>query len=65
MKYKKKQKPKYSIPKSKFRRILVENTPIIAHEINKLQLQIIEALHIKPQINRISFENRDNVLKYL
>ena len=33
--------------KSKFRKILVENTPIIAHEINKLWLQILEALHIK------------------
>ena len=37
----------HSIPKSKFRKILVENTTIIAHEINKLRLQIPEALHIK------------------
>ena len=37
----------HSIPKSKFRKILTENTTIIAHEINKLQLQILEALHIK------------------
>ena len=37
----------YSIPKSKFRKILVENTIIIAHEIDKLQLQILEAQHIK------------------
>ena len=36
----------HSIPKSKFWKILVENT-IIAHKINKLQLQILEALHIK------------------
>ena len=35
-----------SISKSKFRKILVENTTIIAHEINKLRLQILEALHI-------------------
>ena len=37
----------HSIPKSKFQKILVENTTIVSHEINKLQLQILEALHIK------------------
>ena len=37
----------HSIPKSKFRKILVENTTIIAHEINKRRLQILEALHMK------------------
>ena len=37
----------HSIPKSKFRKILVENTTIIAHKINKLRLQILEALHVK------------------
>ena len=37
----------HSIPKSKFRKILVANTTIIAHEIDKLRLQISEALHIK------------------
>ena len=37
----------HSIPKSKFQKILVENTTIIAHKIHKLQLQILEALHIK------------------
>ena len=37
----------HSIPKSRFWKILVNNTTIIAHEINKLQLQILEALHIK------------------
>ena len=37
----------HSIPKSKFQKILVENTTIIAHKIDKLQLQIREALHIK------------------
>ena len=36
-----------SIPKSKFRKILVENTTIIAYEINKLRLQILETLPIK------------------
>ena len=54
----------HSIPKSKFRRILVENITIIA-QIDKLRLQILEALHIKttkPKINRINFENSD-VLK--
>ena len=33
----------HSIPKSEFWKILVENTSIIAHEIYKLRLQIIEA----------------------
>ena len=58
----------HSIPKYKFQKILVENTTIIAHEIDKLQLQIIEALYIetkKTKINRINFENNDNVLKSL
>ena len=60
----------HSIPKSKFRKILVENTTIIAHKINKLQLHILEAQHVKtkkkPQkINRINFENSNNVLKHL
>ena len=57
----------HSIPKSKFRKILVENTTIIAHEINKLRLQILEALHIKTKktkINRINLENSDNILKF-
>ena len=36
----------HSIPKSKFQKILVENTTIIAHKINKLWLQILEALYI-------------------
>ena len=56
----------HSIPKSKFRKILVENTTIIAYEIDKLQLQILEVLHIKNKkvkINRINFENSNNVLK--
>ena len=41
---------------------------IIAYEINKLRLQIQEALYIKTKknrINRINFENSDNVLKCL
>ena len=37
----------HSIPKSKFLKISDENTPIIAHKIDKLRLQILEALHIK------------------
>ena len=37
----------HSIPKSKFQKILLRNTPIIAHENGKLQLQILEALHMK------------------
>ena len=55
-----------SITKSKFRKILLENTTIIAHEIDKIRLQILETLHLKtkiPKINRINFENSDNVLK--
>ena len=37
----------HSIPKSEFRKILVENTTIITDEINKLRLQILKAQHIK------------------
>ena len=37
----------HSIPKSKFQKILVESTTIIAHKIDKLRLKILEALHIK------------------
>ena len=57
----------HSIPKSKFQKILVENTTITAHKINKLQLKILKALHIKTKknrINRINFENSNNILKY-
>ena len=49
-----------------YARFLVENTPIIAHEIDKLRLQILEPRQIKtkkPKINRINFENSDNVSK--
>ena len=53
------------IPKSKFRKILVENTTIIEHGINKLQLQILEAFHKKTtRNNSVNFENSDNVLKF-
>ena len=55
-----------SIPKSKCQKILVENTTTITHEIDKLQLQTLEALHIKTKktkINRINSKNSDNVLK--
>ena len=37
----------HSIPKSKFRKILVENTTKLEHKIIKLRLQVLEALHIK------------------
>ena len=37
----------HSIPKSKFRKSLVENTTIIAHEIDELRLHILETLRIK------------------
>ena len=50
----------HSIPKSKFWKILVENTTTMAHKIDRLWLQILEALHIKTKIsklNRINFEN--------
>ena len=35
----------HSIPKSKFRKILVEYTSIIAHEMSKQPLQILEVLY--------------------
>ena len=54
----------HSLPKSKFRKIIFENTTIIAHKINKPQLQNLKALKTKPpRINRINFENSDNILK--
>ena len=60
---------KHSIPKSRFRKFLVENTIIIVHEINKLQLQVLEPLHIKikktHKIKRNTFEKSSNVFKYL
>ena len=34
----------HSIAESRFRKFLIENITIIAHEINKLRLQILEAL---------------------
>ena len=34
-------------PNPNSKKILAENTTIIAYEINKLQLQILEALHVK------------------
>ena len=47
----------YSIPKTKFRKILVENNNIIAHEIDKLQLHILEALHIKTNKQKKNQQN--------
>ena len=43
----------HSIPKSKFRKILVKNSTIIAHEINKLRKQILEAQHMKTKKNQL------------
>ena len=43
----------HSFPKSKFRKILVENITAIAHEINKPPLQILEYLPIKKKTNYI------------
>ena len=40
-----------SIPKFKFRKILVENTTIISHEINKPRLQILETRPLKIKKN--------------
>ena len=44
----------HSIPKSKFRKILIENTTIIAHEINKLLLYIDP----RPSIKRCTCVNK-------
>ena len=57
-----------SIPKSMFQNILVENTTLIAHKIDKLRLRILKALHIrkrqkKTKISRMNIENSDNILK--
>ena len=57
----------HSLLKYKFRKILVEN-PVIALKIIKPRQKIIEALHIKTKknrIDRITFENNDNVLNCL
>ena len=47
----------HSLPTSKFRKNFVENTAMMAHEVNKIGLQIPEALQIKTneknRINRI------------
>ena len=37
----------HSIPKSKFRKVVFENTTIIPQEIDKIRLQILEVLYIK------------------
>ena len=42
----------HSIPKSKFRKILVKNTTIIANEFDKLRLQIQEAVIIKTKTKK-------------
>ena len=46
----------YIFLNKKFRKILVENTATITHEINKLRLQILEALHIKTKKKLKSIE---------
>ena len=38
---------RHSIPKSKFRKILIKNADLIAYEIKKQRLQILEALRMK------------------
>ena len=50
----------HSIPKSKFQKILVENTTKIAHKINKLWLQILEALHIE---TKNPLKSKESILK--
>ena len=58
----------HSLPKYKFRKILIENSTILAHEIKKTRLQILEAQNIKtktPIINKINLENCGNVSKHL
>ena len=64
----------HSLLKSKFKKILVENTTIIAHENDKRQVEIPEALYKqipdalhtkKPIIDRINFENSYDALKCL
>ena len=52
----------WNIPKSKFRKLQVENTTIIAHGINK-NPRSSTSKYKKPKINKINFENRDNALK--
>ena len=55
----------HSLLKSKFPIFLLENTTIIAQEINKPQLQILAGLYIKTKRNRIyriNFKSSDNVL---
>ena len=57
-----------SLSNPNFEKNLVEKTTVIAHEICKPWLKILEALHVRTKmsiINRINFENSDNVLKYL
>ena len=58
----------HSIPKSKFRKLLVENATITVHEIDKLWLQILEAQYMKTKRTKISwinFENSDNIFQCL
>ena len=51
----------HSIPESKFQKIPVKNTTIIAHEINKQWPQIQETLHIKTK----NLESIELILRHL
>ena len=46
----------HSLLKSKFWKILVENTTIIAHEINKPWPQIPLTLHVKKELIEVYFK---------
>ena len=46
----------HSIPKYKFRKILVESTTIIAHEIDSLRLLILDALHKKIELIELTLK---------
>ena len=58
----------HNCPSSNIRKILIDNTTILATNNNKIKLQILEALFIKnqhPSINRIGFESGQNILTCL
>ena len=57
---------RHSCPTTQLRKILTDNTTILDHQNNKLQ--ILEALYIRnrqPALNRINFQTSANVLKCL
>ena len=58
----------HSCPKTKFRKILNDNTTNIEIQTCKQRLKILEALHIRhknPKLNKINFDNSTNILKCL